>query len=44
MIIKQRLSLDEVVPGETYEDCLFLYSSERIHVDSVKFKPGLFMH
>lgn len=38
MITKQRLSLDEVVPGEIYEDCLFLYSSERIHVDSIKFK------
>lgn len=38
MIKKQRLSLDEVVPGETYEECLFLYSVDRIHIDSVKFK------
>ena len=38
MIKKQRLSLDEVVPGETYEECLLLYSADRIRIDSVKFK------
>lgn len=38
MIKKQRLSLDEVVPEETYEECLLLYSSDRILIDSVKFK------
>lgn len=42
MIKEQKMSLDAVVPGESYEKCIFLYSSEPLRFDGVTFSNCIF--